>query len=358
MVFRGAIDAERRAYFRFLMEIQGAKRREIVRKYNISHASLYRILDGAKSTSERNVCGKRIPSMGRPRKLTPRDERLLLRKIDVLRRQEGSFTIKDLCEAGISPRTVSCKTVRRLLHRHGYKYVQARKKGVLTQGDQEKRLKFARNIKREYSRSVWTEEIAFYLDGVSFIHKYNPADQARAARGRIWRKPEEGLSMGCTAKEAHCGSRGRMAKFMVAISCDQYDKLDGLYFKNLIEREFSNMFERANEGDSKLWVQDGDPSQNSALARSSWLKVGARLLPIPPRTPDINPIENIFKLVKARLAKDVLDNNITWESFEDFSERVRKTIPSMDKGIIDKTITSMNKRMDLIISKKGGRTKY
>ena len=114
------------------------------------------------------------------------------------------------------------------------------------------------------------------------------------------------------------------------------------------------MFEKANKGDSKLWIQDGDPSQNSALARCSWLALGAQLLSIPPRSPDINPIENFFKLVKDRLTKDAIANNITWESFPDFSKRVRETILSMDKAVIDK----MNKRMDLIISKKGGKTKY
>lgn len=73
---------------------------------------------------------------------------------------------------------------------------------------------------------------------------------------------EEGVSIGCTAKGSHCGSGGRMAKFMVTISyqegvllCKQYSKLDGQYFKGLIEREFLNMFEKANKGDSKLLVQ-------------------------------------------------------------------------------------------------------
>ena len=147
---------------------------------------------------------------------------------------------------------------------------------------------------------------------------------------------------------------------MVAISyregvvlCEQYDKLDGHYFKDLVERKFVNMFENANKGDSKLWIQDGDPSQNSALARCSWLALGAELLSIPPRSPDINPIENFFKLVKDRLTKDAIANNITWESFPDFSNRVRETILNMDKAVIDKIIESMNERMDLIISKKG-----
>ena len=72
----------------------------------------------------------------------------------------------------------------------------------------------------------------------SIIYTYNPSDQARAPKGRIWRKPSEGLSYGCTAKGAHSGSGGRVAKFMVAVSygngvilCEQYEKLKGRYFK-------------------------------------------------------------------------------------------------------------------------------
>lgn len=82
------------------------------------------------------------------------------------------------------------------------------------------------------------------------------------------------------------------------------------------------------------------------------------MLSIPPRSPDINPNKTFFKVVKDHLAKDALQKNIAWERFEDFSERVRMTILSMDKGIIDNIIETMIKRMDLIISKKDGRTKY
>ena len=297
--------------------------------------------------------GEDIKCRGRPRKLSERDKRLLLRQIDVLRRQEGSFTVKRLMlEAGIDARTVSSKTVRHLLHRNGYKYIQARQKGILTVADHERRLKFASGIKREYTSSLWTEQVAFYLDGVSFVHKYKPADQAQSTQAHIWRKPEEHLSIGCMAKGSHCGSGG----WMVAISyqegvvlCEQYDKLDKYYFKDLVERAFGNMFQKANKGDSKLWIQDGDPSQNSALAHCSCLALGAELLSNPPRSPDINPIKNFFKLIKDRLTKDAITNNITWESFQQFSKHVRETILSMDKAVIDKIIESMNKRMDFSI---------
>ena len=123
--------------------------------------------------------------------------------------------------------------MRHLLHRHGYKYIQAHRKGILTLADYESRLKFACGIKREYSSSLWTEQVAFYLDGVSFVHRYKPADQAQSMQGRIWQKPEEALSIGCTTKESHCGSGGGMAKFMVVITyrgvvllCEQYEQIE------------------------------------------------------------------------------------------------------------------------------------
>jgi len=155
MVFHGVIGAEICAYCCFIMENHGVKKQDIVRKYNISRASLYRILKNENWGLKKNVSGEDIQRKGRPRKLSECDERLLLQQINVLRRQEGFFTVKRLMlEAGIDARTVSCKTVRRLLHRHSYKYIQARRKGILTVADHERRLKFARGIKREYTSSL------------------------------------------------------------------------------------------------------------------------------------------------------------------------------------------------------------
>ena len=86
------------------------------------------------------------------------------------------------------------------------------------------------------------------------------------------------------------------------------------------------------------------------------LALEAKLLSIPPRSPDINAIENFFNLEKDRLTTDTIVNNIIWESSQHFSKRVRETTLSMDKAIINKIIKSVNKRMDSIISKKGSKT--
>ena len=134
--------------------------------------------------------------------------------------------------------------------------------------------------------------------------------------------------------------------------------MNGLYFKGLIEREFARMFRDSNKRGSKLFVQDGDPSQNSALARAAWNSIGAEMMPIPPRSGDINCIENIFHIIKTILHDDALRKNITFETFDQFCARVSETIKSLDKNLINRTIASMNKRIDLIIANKGQRTKY
>ena len=42
--------------------------------------------------------------------------------------------------------------------------------------------------------------------------------------------------------------------------------MDAQYFASFIEWHFDTMFARASKGLSRLWLQDGDPSQNSKMA--------------------------------------------------------------------------------------------
>ena len=83
-----------------------------------------------------------------------------------------------MSRAGISPKHVSNRTVRRLLQRKGYHFLQARKKRLLSEKDLTKRLKFAKQMRKDYSKDVWKDIVAFYLDCISCWYKRNPADQA------------------------------------------------------------------------------------------------------------------------------------------------------------------------------------
>ena len=157
-------------------------------------------------------------AIGCPRKFSPSIRCQLLRQFSKLVRDEAHFTVKRLMkQAGLNNKEVSIRTVQRSLHSKEYKYLQVRQKGLLTESDLRKRFKFAKKMK-EYNDNVWTEKIALVLDAVSFIHKFNPTDQAHMPRWCIWRKEREGLSYRCTARASHCSSGRRVAKFAIAIT--------------------------------------------------------------------------------------------------------------------------------------------
>ena len=320
MVFRKLISAEQRAYARLLRE-QGLSYRTIAKKAKISRMSALRICKGPLPSNKAKKRGKG----GRKRLLTQRQERILVRNIKVLRKTEGPFSCKRLMEfSGVH--NVSERTVRRYLNRNGFYFLQARKKGLMTETDFKKRTRFAKNIRNNYPRNVFTDRVAFYLDGTGFAFKTNPMDQARAPRSRIWRRKSEGLDAGCTAKGAKVGSGGKVLRLMVAISynegvviCEQYEHMNGPYFANFIRTHFEAMFSRADKSGSRIFIQDGDPSQNSALATNAMQEVNAELLLIPPRSPDLNPIENIFKIVGDDLRKQALDHKIRSETFDEFT---------------------------------------
>eukprot|EP00794_Sanderia_malayensis_P002718 gene2718-3143_t len=167
---------------------------------------------------EDTTVDKRKNNKGCPLKLTVRDKRNILRQVEILRRDYGHFTTKRLkVFAGVSP-DISDETVRRMLRKAGFKYSHSRKKGVLSRKDLKLRYEFAKKVCRSLTPSIWTDHVAFYLDGVGFTHKVNPHDQSLAPRTMSWRKPSDGLSYNQTAKGSHAGSGGRTANFLVAIA--------------------------------------------------------------------------------------------------------------------------------------------
>ena len=98
--------------------------------------SIYR---HAKKCLGEEVFDKRRQNKGRPRKLTLRDERSIIRTRHKLRNESVSFSSKRIKTEANIPEDVSCRNVRRFLSRKGYRYRQARKKGLLTEADKKKR---------------------------------------------------------------------------------------------------------------------------------------------------------------------------------------------------------------------------
>ena len=131
---------------------------------------------------------------GRPRKVNKRGIRTLLRTIQKIRRDKVNFTVKQLTEnAGLS-HLASRRTFSRYLNENGFKFLQSRKKGLLSAKDRSLRLKYARQMKRKLKERLdfWSKDVAFHLDGLSFVYKSNPLSTANQPKARVWRRQSEG----------------------------------------------------------------------------------------------------------------------------------------------------------------------
>ena len=134
--------------------------------------------------------------------------------------------------------------------------------------------------------------------------------------------------------------------------------MNGAYFAGFIRRSFKKIMRKSCNPADNLFVQDDDSSQNSKAAAKEWQKRKTKLLSIPPHTPDINPIENMFNLIDRIPKNDAIEQNIIQETYEQFSTRVQNTLENYPIAEIDKIINTMPKIMHQIINCNGGRLRY
>ena len=157
-----------------------------------------------------------------------------------------------------------------------------------------------------------------------------------------------------------------MAHFIVAIAynrgvvlCEQYhEPFTWEYFANLIRTHFDDTFSSTQDPSHKLFLQGGDPCQNSKKAKKAMEKIGAQLFAISPRSFNVNYIENLFHLVQKRLNVQALSESIIQKNFMQFTTQVKNTLENFPLHTIRKIIESINTRMSMIIKCKGQRIKY
>ena len=130
-----------------LYQLAGVKGKILLEKFpQYSKATIYR--HAVRPISEEEPFDRRRLNKGRPPKLTELDKRRILRAIPRLRRTEGSFISPRIAmTVGVEQR-VSNRTVRRVIKKSGFMYLQMQKKGLLLPKDLPIRRKFCGKIVR------------------------------------------------------------------------------------------------------------------------------------------------------------------------------------------------------------------
>lgn len=313
---------------------------------------------------------KRKNNKGRTPKITEKQKRIINKEVNHLKKLNIGWTTTELQETlDMLPNGnegMSNSTFRRHIKKMDYRYLTARKKGLLTTEDKAARVKFARKIIKdlpteEEQLQFWRSEIAMYTDIVGFEYKINPFQLASAPGARGWRKRKEGLKVTCKgSKEGK-----KTFKWLVGISYGRgvtmckpilQKRMNGPLFAYIINEK---TFETGVQGSpTRTIIQDNDPSQNSRKAMAAFEKQKINLFRIPARSPDINCIENFFNYVKQKIREYMREQKLTRETEEAFKKRITAQIQEIDAQYIDKLIDSYPKRINAIIQGKGDRTKY
>ena len=348
---------------RYEHQRSGKSIRQLVREYGFPRSTVHRHATKPMPTAQNPPpIDGRHKNKGRPRIIDERSERDVRRAVNSLRVSNGlSFSADEVREQA-NLQGVHRRTVSRCLQRLGYRKRNLRKKGQLTAKDRRIRVRFARDILSTKDVNYWRNNVCMFLDGVSFVHKTNPFMKAVNQGNVGYRKVDEGLKV--TAKGAKEGVNGKTAHFFVGIShgkgvvfCKQFNsKYNGRNYAEWIKTEFPPIFRRVGKG--RDFVQDGDPVQNSAVVKTALQRMRANVVSIPARSPDLNPIENVFNNVRRALSDQALNGRIVRETYDEYSERVRTTLLNFSPQVIDSTIANMHKRCDMIVKSRGYRTKY
>ncbi|CAK9827571.1 Transposable element Tcb2 transposase [Anthophora retusa] len=283
---------------------------------------------------------------GRPEKLSVREKR----KIVNIVKEKPTSSASEIA-AYINEnfnKEVHKITIRRILNKAGYRSRVARRKPTISKINQEKRLKFANDyITKEndfWSTVLFSDESKFNIfqnDGRTLVwRRSNTELDPKNVQNTVKHGGGGVMVWGCMS------SSGVGELVFIDNIMDKYVYLDIL--KNNVRKSV----EKLNLGRQFVFQQDNDPKHTAYLVRQ-WIVFNTpHLLPTPPQSPDLNPIEHLW----AHLGKCIKKHNIT--NRQQLKEILTMEWNKISPEITKKLVHSMSDRLRAVINNKGLHTKY
>jgi hypothetical protein len=330
-----------------LREEAGWPYTRIADTYNLPLTTVYRICKSRETPQKRKSCGRR-------KKIdTPTRKALVARsKMDATHRRMTFARVAS--ELGLR---ADEKTLRRAFAKEGIYRRIGRKKPYLDLTKKFKRLKYAHTHRdwtiSDWRHVIWTDECYVWLSGYT---------------GRVYvtRAAGEELFDDCLvptyAKRSSVmvwggilGLNGK--KVLVLWERDDWGTIRATTYIDhvLVPVIWPFWYWESLYAGTTLWLmEDGAKPHQAGITKR--VKEDARIptLEWPPSSPDLNPIENIWSILKTNLNKRTLRPHSTAE----LKQAILEEWDNISVEVIQKHVDSVPERIEAVIAAGGGHTKW
>jgi transposase len=339
------ITEEKKVEIKAFLQTGNLPKAEIARLVGVSRSVVSRI--ATKVRDNLATQSRRKGKCGRKRCTSKRQDIQIIRTVKNNRKTSVKLLNSSLAAAaGIY---VSDRTLRRRFKERGFLARRPYRKPLLTPRMVKSRLLWAK-MHKKWSQKDWNKVI--FSDESTFVILDDKAQFVR-------RRPGEELDRNCIVETVKhptsvmiwscISSKGVGPLYIVegTMRSDQYKKVLQTRLRPQIKKWFK-------KGEKFVFMQDGAPCHTAKIIKKYLNNVKIPLLPWPGNSPDMNPIENLWAIVKRRMAsirittRAELINRLTdvWHHDPEIAEIARNCIESMPT------------RLKSLFQCKGQRTKY
>lgn len=276
-----------------------------------------------------------LPRTGRPRTTTPQQDKSLIRFV---RRHPEKSSIK--VAANLKEKTgvnLSASIVRRRLVAAGLKAHPYTSKPALTKKHKDDRLQFAkRSLRRQWSNVLFSDEAKIYLGTRKKLGRRRIGEKLYK---RKFKHPGSLNIWGCFGR----GGFGKIHIFR--------ENLTGKLYREILDEHLLPSAARVVPA-SWVFQDDNDPKHRSHVVEAWLTEHKIKHLDWPANSPDLNPIENVWRPLKDNIAARQPKNLDQLEKF--IKQEWKKLTLAYAISLVD----SMPKRLQAVLDNNGDVINY
>jgi transposase len=327
---------------------KGESYRSIAKVVDVHYSTVALIVKRSLETGA--IIPKPIP--GRPRSLTKREQRYVLRRVQAKPICSIPSLARELSEEW--KKRVTTDKLRLILHSNGFKSYKPAKKPLMSISHMKARLAFAKKYADKgpefWRRVIFSDESSIRVfptpSGLWVWRRPNERFAPRHFVPTVQKGGGSFMVWGClTAKGI-----GWLARLKEGADSQLYVQILEDELEQTIQHYWSN--KRAQR--QVIFQHDGASIHSAKVVKDYLGRQRYEVLDWPAKSPDLSPIENLWADLKRRLQvrqEEIKDQKSLWEVVQDIWENT----PA--KTCLD-LVDSMPRRLQAVIKAKGGPTKY